>query len=92
MAISATGRYASSTVVNLDVDGQVRKVIVPGPESVFTFSYQTHMWTDYDRPDNLANDYYGDATQWWNIANGNPEIMDWSQVVMGTIIRIPSLL
>lgn len=89
MSISANSRYANSTVVALDRSGQVVNVIVPGQQTAQTFTYISHQYTDTDRLDNLANQYYGDPTQWWQIANANPEWIDWTSVPAGTILRIP---
>lgn len=89
--ISSASRYASSQVVALSQDGQVVNVIVlPQPQPV-TISYVTHMLTDTDRLDKLANSYYGDPTQWWRIANANPELdPDWTVLPAGTTIRVPA--
>jgi nucleoid-associated protein YgaU len=88
--IAANSRYATSQVVALDQDGQVVNVIVPGQQSAVTFTYVSHMLTALDRLDRLANQYYGDPTLWWQIANANPELSpDWSAFTPGTIIRIP---
>lgn len=89
--IQANGRYANSTVVTLDVNGLPRQVITPSAAVPYTFVYQSHIWSGADRLDLLANRMYGNPTQWWGIAAGNPEIMDWTQVQPGTVIRIPSL-
>ena len=43
-----------------------------------------------ERIDNIAADFYGDAEQWWLIADANPEILDWFDLTPGDIIRIPS--
>jgi nucleoid-associated protein YgaU len=89
VAIAASSRYASSAVVPLDRDGQIVNVIVPGQQFATTFSYVSHMITDNDRLDRLANQYYGDPSQWWQIANANPEWIDWSNIPVGTVVRIP---
>ena len=90
MPISANSRYAASQVVSLDKDGQPVNVIVAAQPVTRTFSYVSHMVTDRDRLDNLAYQYYGDPTQWWQIAQANPEAgIDWTSIVPGTIIRIP---
>lgn len=90
MTIAANSRYASSQVVALDQDGQVINVIVPGQQVPQTFTYISHMYTHTDRLDNLANQYYGDPTQWWVIANANPELdPDWTTITPGTILRVP---
>lgn len=90
MSISANSRYANSSVVALNRSGQVVNVIVPGQQTALTINYVSHMLTDNDRLDNLANQYYGDPTQWWVIANANPELSpDWTDVPAGTVLRIP---
>ena len=89
MGISANSRYASNQVVAVDFGGQVRNVIVPGQQTAQTVTFISHMYTHNDRLDNLANQYYGDPTQWWIISNANPEIIDWTNVTPGTILRIP---
>lgn len=88
--ILANSRYASSQVVAATLNGQPINVIVPAQPSNQTISYVSHLLTVNDRLDRLANQYYGDPTRWWQIANANPEIFpDWSSVPPGTVIRIP---
>jgi nucleoid-associated protein YgaU len=87
--ISANSRYAASTVISVDKDGQPVNVITPGQQQPQTISYVSHMVTDLDRLDNLSNQYYGDPTAWWIIANANPEIIDWTNLTPGAIIRVP---
>jgi nucleoid-associated protein YgaU len=90
MSISANSRYANSKVAAVDKDGQSVNVIVPGQQWATTITYVSHLLADRDRLDLLANQYYGDPTQWWQIANANPELSpDWSKLVPGTIVRIP---
>lgn len=90
MSISANSRYANSPVVALNRSGRVINLIVPAQQTAQTISYISHMLTDNDRLDNLANQYYGDPTQWWQIANANPELPpDWTNISPGTVIRIP---
>lgn len=89
MPISANSRYASSSVVAIQKDGRVANVIVPGQQVAQTLTYVSHLLTDLDRLDNLSNQYYGDPSQWWQIANANPEWIDWTAVPPGMIIRIP---
>jgi hypothetical protein len=43
-----------------------------------------------DRIDLLAVQYFGDARMWWHIADANPEILDWTVLTPGQIIRIPN--
>jgi len=91
MTIMANGRYANSTVVTLGVGNLSRQVITPSSAVPYTFQYRSYMWADTDRLDSLANNVYGDPSKWWAIAAGNPEVIDWSFILSGTVIRIPTL-
>lgn len=91
MTIMANGRYRDSTVSTLAVGNLPRQVIVPRPPVPYTFRYRSYIWTGADRLDSVADSVYGDPSKWWAIAAGNPEIMDWSIIWAGTIIRIPTL-
>jgi nucleoid-associated protein YgaU len=90
MTISATSRYAQSTVVPITVNGQPRQTIVSSEQIPFVIKFVFHQVTSNERIDNIAYQFYGDATRWWVIADANPEIMDWSTITEGTLIRIPS--
>jgi nucleoid-associated protein YgaU len=89
--ISATSRYADSTLVTEPLnDGTDVVVITPGPAVSFTFNYVFYNTNGADRIDDIAYAYYGDPTQWWRIADANPQIMNWLTVPPATIIRIPT--
>lgn len=89
MTISANSRYANSTVVTVTQNGQDRNVIVPSAQRALSFNYISHLMSANDRIDSLAFQYYNDATRWWQIADANPEILDFSNVPIGTILRVP---
>jgi hypothetical protein len=90
--INAASRYAHSQVVTIvSNDGHDIQVITSGHQSPYVFTYVWHMVQGNERIDNIAYDYYKDATQWWKIGDGNPEILDWSSLVPGTMIRIPGV-
>jgi hypothetical protein len=88
--ISETSRYRDTAVETLDSDRGTHQSIVPTsppPELYFEFTYyQLGAW---DRADTLASFLYGDGTLWWMLANANPEILDWTQLKVGAIIRVP---
>lgn len=92
MPISATSRYAQSTVVpaqNLDGTDILAIVFTPPTDTTITFTY--HQVTGNDYVDVLANRYYGDPTLWWVIANANPEVTNWTSLIVGSLLRIPNL-
>lgn len=87
--ISADSRYSQSTVAAVEVNGAPRFVIVPSEEQAYSFSFQFYLVLQGDRIDNIAFRFYGDPLRWWVIADANPQIMDWSVLLPGTLIRVP---
>lgn len=89
--ISAESRYSDSDLVTVDSKTGDRMVIVPGDPSSYTFNYINYMVKGLDRVDLISQAFYGDSKVWWRIADANPEIMDWTVLTAGTIIRIPNI-
>jgi phage tail protein X len=88
--ISANSRYTSSvTVIVTGSDGKSRNVVLPKGSGAISVTVRIYTWAEGDRADLLAYRNYGDASQWWRIADVNPQIMDWTEVPTGTRIRIP---
>ena len=55
-------------------------------EIAFTF----YIIREGDRADLLAQRFLGKPSLWWILARANPEILDWFDLKVGTIIRIPN--
>lgn len=91
MTIQAGSRYEDSTLATLVVSNRDRQIIVAGPQSPYTFTFQQYQVTGADRPDSLAVDFYEDESKWYAIADANPEILDWTNMPVGQIIRIPAI-
>ena len=88
--ISASSRYANSAIVTAqNEDGTDIQAIVFTPPADTVIQYTMHQVTGADTIDLLANQYYGDPTLWWQIANANPEILNWSSLTVGYLLRIP---
>jgi hypothetical protein len=88
--ISANSRYANSTLVpatNLD-GNDILAITFTEPVNT-PITYQNYVVTGSDTIDGLAYRIFGDGTLWWVIANLNPEIIDFSGLTTGDIIRIP---
>lgn len=88
--ISANSRYASTPIVsatNLD-NLDILAITFIDPID-FSFKYQYHMVTGADTIDGLAYKIYGDATLWWVIARLNPEILDFSELPIAYMLRVP---
>jgi nucleoid-associated protein YgaU len=89
MSIAANSRYADNSIVTLNVGGASRQVIAMSEPGVTTFSFFTHTYSADETIDNIAYSYLGDPTQWWQIADANPEVMDWNNLTPGYPLRIP---
>lgn len=90
MAVSATSRYASGviTVVDDPQRGQHQAIIPAAPvDRAFAFTF--YQWADGDTVDMLGYRFFGTGQLWWMLADANPEILDWHNVPVGTVLRIP---
>jgi hypothetical protein len=89
--IVSGSRYAGQPVVSVPTDAAGDTDIAvfgPTPTLPATFAYYTVV--QGDRLDIIANNLYGVPDYWWRIANANPEIFYPDDLVVGSIIRIPS--
>lgn len=89
--IVPNSRYANSNITTVMKDGADVAVIVPSAASTYSFAFVNYQVAVGDRIDTLAFRFYGDATQWWRIAQANPEIMFWDNIAVGSIVRVPQL-
>lgn len=91
MAISIYSRYADNQVVPLTKNLLTKPTIIINPPSKpVVYGISTYTWQLGDQIDYLAFSAYGDETQWWRIADANPEILFWNGVEPGAQVRIPS--
>jgi len=92
MTISIYSRYANDIVTPLaDKAGVTRSTILINPPTVpATYSISIYTWQTGDQIDYLAYSAYRDETQWWRIADVNPEILFWNNIIPGTQIRVPN--
>ena len=89
--ITSNSRYASDALALIEgSDGLHRSTILLPEPTPASFSYVEHVVTGFDRLDVLAQAFLGDASQWWKIAEVNPDVgIDWSVLPVGATIRIP---
>ena len=89
--ISPYSRYATNTVQAIqDAKGVVRAtIIIEPPTTPSTLGVSTYTWQIGDQIEYLASSAYGDETQWWRIANANPEILYWNSLTPGQQVRVP---
>lgn len=92
MAISIYSRYADNQVVPITTSSGLTKstIIIKPPSKPVVYGISTYTWQIGDQIDYLAFSAYGDETQWWRIADANPEILFWNNLTAGTQVRIPS--
>ena len=90
MTIYQGSRYEFADVARvLAPNGSYRNTIMPVgrglPSNVTLYTCR-----DGDRIDVLALSFLGDPTQWWQIADCNPDWLWWDNLPPGMILRIPS--
>jgi hypothetical protein len=56
-----------------------------------TVKWQEHIYAQNERLDQISEQYYGRPDYWWLIPEYNPQIMDFSNIVPGTVLRIPNV-
>lgn len=90
MTIQHGSRYETALVVQaVDDDGVSRPTVYRFRGQAFsTFRL---LETNGQTLEQLAFQYFGDATLWWVIADANPEIGYPDNLPTGTVIRLPSL-
>lgn len=87
--IASNSRYANSTLITANINGNDVVYITPSAPVSYTFTFNYYLVNGSDRIDNIANAYLGDPTQWSLIGDANPQIMEWFTITPGTVIRIP---
>ena len=85
-------RYMGQPVVPVTLDAQGDSAVaVFGPTPTFPAAFAYYTVVAGDRLDSIAYDLYGLPDLWWKIANANPEIFYPDNLVVGSIIRIPTV-
>jgi nucleoid-associated protein YgaU len=89
--ITSSSRYKDSTLALISSDRGTNLTVVPSQQQEWAFQFTYHTVTSADRIELLAQQYYGDARMWWQIADANPAVLDWTVLTPGQVIRIPSV-
>jgi hypothetical protein len=91
--IFLNSRYAQNPVATLvfSGDSQIYRTALRSPPALPPASFRMHFWSETDRLDAVAGSLFGDPTMWWMIADLNPEILDFTGLAPGTMIRVPSV-
>jgi nucleoid-associated protein YgaU len=92
MTISIYSRYADDQVIPITDSNTITRstLIINPPSKAVSYGVSTYTWQIGDQIDYLAYSAYGDETQWWRIADANPEILFWNNITPGTQVRVPS--
>jgi len=70
---------------NSAVDGKLTAIRKPS----YSVGVQTYMVGPGDTFENIAARLYGDSSQYWRIADINPQVKFPLDLAAGTVIRIP---
>jgi hypothetical protein len=89
MPVVPGSRYSDNPLAVVRVNSVPRQVINSLADVPVLISYKWYQVTEADTLDSMAYTFFGDPTKWWQIADVNPEILDWSDVAPGSLIRIP---
>lgn len=89
--ILSNSRYSDSAVVTQSVNGKDVVYITPSQAASYTFQYTYYVTSGADRIDTIAAAFLSDPTQWFNIGNANPQIMNFLDLEPATVLRIPSV-
>lgn len=92
MAVKRGSRYEYAAVDYIPTGFDQVKVpsLFYSFDTIGSVKYREYIWVSGDRPDILANKFYGSPEMWWVIAEHNPEISDFLSITPGTVLRIPN--
>jgi nucleoid-associated protein YgaU len=83
MALNSSSRYKT-------YKDPTTSTLLAVPKDVSSEQYTSYVSRDGDTFDNLATRIYRDPTQYWRIANLNPQVKFPNEIPVGTQLRIPS--
>lgn len=89
--IASNSRYINTPQVISSVNGKDVLYLGYQEPTAQTFQYTNYVVNAADRIDNLASTFLGDPTQWFKIAQVNPEVINFFNLEPGTMLRIPVL-
>jgi nucleoid-associated protein YgaU len=86
-------RYQFSTVdfFNTKTTKSEQPVIFYTFSKLGLLSYWEHQYVQGERLDQIASKYYQNPKSWWLIAEYNPQIVNFTTITPGTILRIPNV-
>ena len=91
MTIYKGSRYEYSTVdyVSTTLNGPENPIVFYYLSSFSNVSYYEHNYVKGERLDQIATKYYKNPGYWWIIPEFNPQIVDFTNIPDGTVIKVP---
>lgn len=86
--IFTNSRYVGATLVQVTSGAGTFATVYRSPP-FGSGSFLHYQWVDGDSLGVLAYRFFADATQWWRIADANPEWFYPAGITPGSVIRIP---
>lgn len=87
--ISANSRYVNTSQVIENINGIDILYLGYQEPTTQTFQYTFYIVNASDRIDTIASTFLSDPTQWFKIAQVNPEVINFFNLQPGTMLRIP---
>ena len=93
MPIFKGSRYEYSTIdyVSTKTNNPAYPVVFYEFSPLSKITYFYHAYVSGERLDQLAQQYYKNPLFWWIIPEYNPEILDFTNIKPGTLLRIPNV-
>jgi nucleoid-associated protein YgaU len=91
MSIYKGSRYEYSTVdyVSTKLNGPENPIVFYYLSSFSKVSYYEHNYVKGERLDQIAAKYYKNPGYWWVIPEFNPQIVDFTNIPEGAVIKVP---
>jgi hypothetical protein len=93
MAIYKGSRYEYSTIdfVSKTINGQANPIVFYNFTALGRVTYIEHQYLNGERLDQIAFKYYKDPAFWWIILEFNPQVTDFTAILVGTVLKIPNV-
>ena len=89
--IYQNSRYYTQLIDNVSFvqDGNANHIVFYEFDIPGKVSWWEHVYMQDERLEQIAYQYYSRSDYWWLIPEYNPEITDYTNIVPGTVLRIP---
>ena len=93
MTIYKGSRYEYSVIdfVTTSANGHANPIVFYNQTNLGQVTYYEHVYSQGERLDQLATRYFKNPEYWWLIPEYNPQISDFTNITIGTTIRIPNV-